>query len=143
MWGRVANGLRSQSEMIELHKKSFLLSTFAMLNAEKISYRESPAERKRRWNKLNEKHGAPLEECVMAIRSGPWGISRAEARVAAMGKLKYDCLDTAIAKGLDEHTVRNHRASILGKMGISAKQKAFDMLFLQTAHPPPQENSEK
>ncbi len=100
---------------------------------EKISRRESPAERKRRWNKLKEKHGAPLEELVTDIRSGPWGISQAQARVGAMGAFKYDCLDTAIAMGLEEHTVRNHRTTIRRKTGITKKQRAFDMLFL----PPP------
>jgi DNA-binding CsgD family transcriptional regulator len=93
-------------------------------------------EEERNWKKLKTEHGTKLEERTAAIRSGPWGITRREARVAVLGTLEYSVAKTAVALGIDIHTVENHRTHIRNKVGIPANERAFDMLFTPT--PPPE-----
>jgi DNA-binding CsgD family transcriptional regulator len=124
-------GQRPEGAMLELNKKSVLLSSFAMPIEEKINHNESPAERKRRWNKLKEKHGAPMEKRMSAIRSRPWGISRAEAKISALSELEYGIAGSAEVLGIDEQTVKNHRTDIRNKVGIPQEELPFDLIFIR------------
>ncbi len=98
-------------------------------------------EQKRKWETLKAVHGSKLEERVLAIRSGPWGITKSEAKVAVVGELGYDCMDTALRLGIDEHTVKNHRTEIRRKVGIPRSECEFGLLFLRLL-PTGKKNSE-
>jgi DNA-binding CsgD family transcriptional regulator len=96
-----------------------------------FDHKQDLAEQKRKWNLLRAKHGPELEERVLAILSGPWGITRAEAKVAVLGELGYDCMDSAILLGLDDHTVKNRRAEIRRKTGMPRSECEFGSIFLR------------
>ena len=83
-----------------------------------------------KWDKLNAEHGGRLEKRVHEIRSGPWGMTRLEAKIAALAEIGLDNMAAGDILGVDEHTIHNHHTIIRKKRGLTRKQCAYDMLFL-------------
>ena len=102
---------------------------------------ESERGHEAEWEKLNIEHGGRLEERVRLIRLDPCRMTRIEAKVSALAEIGYNPMETAIALGRDEQTIKNHRVDIRHKKKAPRKGMPFDMLFLLPPHP--QEKNEK
>lgn len=95
-------------------------------------------QRNGKWDKLNAERGGRPEERVRAIRYGPWGLTRLEAKIALLAEMGLDNMAAGDILGISEHTIHNHHVVIRRKRGLTRKQRPFDMLFL----PPPAKNEE-
>jgi DNA-binding CsgD family transcriptional regulator len=81
------------------------------------------------WDKLNVKEGGFLDDRIHEIRSGHPLVTYMEAKTKVLAEHGYDCMDTAIALGIDVGTVHNHHSHLRHKAGVG-KDAPFHSIFL-------------